>query len=148
MISILAALLIFGGAIDANAQLTIGKKSEGIERMATLQQMWAWLYKTENGYFYVCKTTNQFDDSMWLDLGRTKEDAVATVSALIETLDGAKSGDNIEIESLGEKYLLICEVVLGAKSWDVRALDTRESYAGSGPMAMSALKKALKELQK
>lgn len=145
--SIVAALLVFG-AVNASAQLSIGNKSEGPERIATLQQMWAWLYRTQEGYFFVCKTDNQFDDSIWLDLGPTKEEAAATVQSLIDALNEATKGERLEIESRGEKYMLLCETTMGIKYWTVHGLDTRTPYAGYGPMDPSALKKAMKELTK
>ena len=46
-----AALLV--GVFSASAQLSIGKKSEGIRQLATLQQMWSWLYLQEDHYYFV-----------------------------------------------------------------------------------------------
>ena len=146
VVIIVAALLL--GVLSASAQLTIGKKSEGLKQLATLQQMWAWLYLEEDHYYFVMKTDNEFDSWMRLDLGGTKEEAAETVQSLIAALEDAERGNSIEVESRGEKYLLICEVALGMKAWIVSAIDTRQSYAGSGPMNMSALRKALKYFEK
>lgn len=143
---IVAALL--AGVFSASAQLTIGQNTEGVQQLATLQSMWSWLYLQGDHYFFVTKTDNQFDDWMWLDLGGTKEEAKETVNSLIASLEEAGMGDYIQVESRGEKYVLICDVTLGMKSWDVRALDTRRSYAGSGPVSMTALRKALKYFDK
>ena len=144
---IIAAALIIG-ALSASAQLTIGKKSEGMKQLATLQQLWAWLYLQEGHYYFVMQTDNQFDNWMRLDLGETKEDAAETVRSLIAALQDAKRGESIEVESRGEKYILICEETLGMKAWMVRGVDTHESYAGSGPMGMPALRKALRYFEK
>ena len=143
---IAAALLV--GVFSASAQLTIGKKSEGVQQLATLQTMWTWLYLQGDHYLFVTKTDNQFDDWMWLDLGGTKEEAKETVNSLITALEEAERGNSIEVESRGEKYLLICDVSLGMKLWNIRAIETRRSYAGSGPMSMPALRKALKYFDK
>lgn len=143
---IAAALLV--GVFSASAQMTIGKKTEGVQQLATLQTMWSWLYLQGDHYFFVTKTDNQFDDWMWLDLGGTKEEAKETVGSLIAALDEAERGDYIDVESRGEKYVLICDIALGMRSWNVRAIDTRRSYAGSGPMSMPALRKALRYFDK
>ena len=141
-----AALLV--GVFSASAQLSIGKKSEGIRQLATLQQMWSWLYLQEDHYYFVTKTDNQFDDWMWLDLGGSKEEAKETVTSLIAALEEAEKGNSIDVESRGEKYLLICDVFLGMKSWNVHAIETRRSYAGTAPMNMPSLRKALKYFEK
>lgn len=146
--AVIIAAALLAGVFFASAQLTIGKKTEGMQQLATLQMMWSWLYLQGDHYFFVTKTDNEFDDWMLLDLGGTQEEAKETVRSLINALEEAGRGDYIQVESRGEKYVLICDVALGMKSWNVRAIDTRRSYAGSGPMSMPALRKALKYFDK
>ena len=110
--------------------------------------MWAWLYENDGHVYYVCKTDNQFDSWIWLDLGQNYEEAAQTTGALIDALEAASKGDTLEIDSRGEKYLLSCDILLGARIYYIHPIDTRNVYAGVGPMNMSALKKALKFLKK
>lgn len=146
--TILVALLIGAVSFNAQAQLTIGKKSEGAKQLVTVSQMWAWLYEADGHIFYVSKTTNRFDDLMWLDFGESYDEAAQTAQALLDALNDAKDGDLLDIESLGEKYFLSCDVTLGAKTWLIHASDTRRTYAGEGQMYSGALKKAIKFLTK
>ena len=142
---IIVALLAL--AMPARAQLTIGEKSEGPKQLAVLQQMWAWLYQLDGRIYFVCKTDNRFDPWMYLDLGTTKDEAAQTVRSLIGALEEAKRGDEIRVQSQGETFLLVYEEILGAKAWMIYPVQTEMVYAGSGPMNMSALRKAVKYLE-
>lgn len=139
-----AALLIGSAVFDASAQLKIGSTKEGGKRLAVLQMEWNWLYLLNDHYFFVTKTTNQFDDWIWLDLGETKDMAIETVNSLIELLNNSKKDEDTEIESLGKPYTLMCTSALGIKYFNVYSSDR----SGLGNIQMQSLKKALTFLQK
>lgn len=142
----IAALFIV--AVSASAQLAIGGKSEGSKRLTTLQMEWAWLYQSDGRYYYVSKTTNQFDDWMWLDLGETQEEATGTIQSLRDALVGSQKGDKIEITSEGQTFALDFDQVLGTRCFWIHARKTRRSYAGMGQMTEASLKKAYNYLTK
>lgn len=146
IITFLAAMLFV--AVSASAQLSIGGKSESPKRLTTLQMEWAWLYQSGGHYYYVSKTTNQFDDWMWLDLGETPEDAASTVLSLRDAMAGSKKGDKIEITSEGEVFALDFDQVLGTRLFNIHARETNRIYAGMGQMTEACLKKAYNFLTK
>lgn len=133
-------------AVSASAQLTIGDKAEGAQKLAVLQPEWAWLYRHDGHYFYVCRTDNRFDDWMWLDLGQTRDEAIGTLRSLRDTMAGCKRGETVRITSRGQAFTLVYGESLGARYFSV--FGPRGTYAGSGPMNESALKKAQNYLAK
>lgn len=141
---ILAAVILGAAAHDASAQLKIGGTTEGSKRLAVLSMEWNWLYLVNNHYLFVTKTTNQFDDWIWLDLGETKEAAAETIDSLIELLTASKKGQETQVESLGKSYTLMCASELGVKYFHVHSGER----AGTGTMTMQSLKKAATYLQK
>ena len=145
---ILAALLLGAATFSAQAQLSIGKKSDGAKQLTTLRPTFIWLYEADGHIFYVSKTDNQFDDWMWLDLGTSKEEAAQTVLDLSAALQDAEKGQSIEVESMGERYDLVATSMLGSKYFMVMARDTRKVYAGTGQIVESELRKAYKYLTK
>lgn len=146
IVTILAALLLL--SVSASAQLSIGGKSEGSKRLATLQAEWVWLYQSSGHYYYVSATTNQFDDPIWLDLGQTREEAAGTIQSLRDALADAKKGDQIEITSEGQTFALGCDVVLGTRCFWIHARKTRKTYAGMGQMTDASLRKGYNYLTK
>lgn len=136
ILAIIAALLL--GAFCASAQLNIGSTSDGVQKLATLSPEWNWLYYSGGHYMLVTKTTNQFDDWIWLDLGPTKEDVIKTLSDLVALLEGGKKGQQTVIESRGKEYTLIHGKALGVLLFNVSA----PSHAGLGNITIQALRKA------
>ena len=139
---ILAAVILGAAAHDAFAQLKIGGTTEGSKRLSVLSMEWNWLYLVKNHYFLVTKTTNQFDDWIWLDLGDTQEVAAETIGSLIELLETGEK--ETQIESLGKTYTLMYSSELGVKFFRVHSSER----AGLGNITMQALKKAATYLQK
>lgn len=143
-LAIIAALFLGAIVYDASAQLTIGSTTESSKRLAVLQMEWNWLYLVKDHYFFVTKTTNQFDEWIWLDLGDSKEVAAETVDSLIDLLASSQKDQETPIESLGKSYKLMSSSALGVKYFNVYSSER----AGLGNITMQALKKAATYLQK
>lgn len=47
----------------------------------------SWLTYAGDSYFYIAKTTNQFDDMVWLDLGSNKEECLQTLNFFLNLID-------------------------------------------------------------
>lgn len=91
----------------AHAQLNIEKMGEKPKEVATLTSMWNWLYTIEDCWFIVTKTTNQFDDRIWIMLGDTPEKAVESIDQLLTLLDEMSDDDIFEITTREKKTVRV-----------------------------------------
>lgn len=142
--AIIAALVMGAIVFSASAQLRIGAKSDGGKRLAVLQTQWCWLYELRGHYFFVSATDNQFDDWIWLDLGGSPAESVGTLDALLGVMEESKSGQTVEVESMGHKYTLTYGTSLGIPYFSIYSRER----AGLGVMSKAAIRKACDHLNK
>ena len=124
---------------QTNAQIKkIGTfKSETIKSL----RMGVVSLKVADGEYYISfKTTNQFDDSMILKLGETKESAIQSIQDIIDILDSLQGNETQYIDNgYGREFRLF--KVMGA------LYIAADGYAGNGNASKGELKKLLKSLQ-
>lgn len=96
-----------GMSVPAHAQLDIKKAGEKAKEVSTLTSMWNWLYTIGDNWYIVTKTTNQFDDRIWILLGDSAESALESVGQLQTLLDEMADDDVFKITSLDGKSVRI-----------------------------------------
>lgn len=90
----------------ADAQIVVKEKKTTPVKVATISAGWYDLYIYEGIYMLSLKSTNQFDDHFWLRLGN-REEAIVSLTTLIELCDTIKKDDFIEISNgLNKTYCL------------------------------------------
>lgn len=141
---ILMALLCLT-ALGANAQIQIQKTDKIVELTATVSQ-WNWLNKYGDQYLYSVKTDNRFDNFIFFSLGNTKEEAIASLQALIDAYETTSSDESLEVnEWKGDGMLLTPHNFgLGMTGYRVTGL----GYAGQGAMYLKGMQKAIDYLNK
>ena len=82
----------------ADAQIVVKEKKTTPVKVATISVGWYDLYIYEGIYMLSLKSTNQFDDHFWLRLGN-REEAIVSLTTLIELCDTIKKDDFIEISN-------------------------------------------------
>lgn len=143
LLSIIIALVTFAGMADA--QITIKKSDTGkAERMTTLSMYWSWIYRLDDAYFLVMKSSNQFDDSFWMNLGTNQEECMESVNALIDLAKTITDTDRYELgNGVGDTYDVTRYNDFGAKGLRFDG----ESHAGFGYIILANLNKAAKWIQ-
>lgn len=101
LIALIAALAFL--PTIAEAQISVTSKSNN-EKLLSIRMGFITL-NYDGSYYLGMQTTNQFDNHMILPLGKTKEEAIKTVQALIDITTTIAKGDCITIESVyGTKF--------------------------------------------
>lgn len=131
-------LLAFALAFQASAQITIKGKTE-TKLIATLATQWNWLYQIDDTYILCIKSDNQFDDSYDLILGKTRNECLESLSALMEFCT-LPVGETYEIENGGRTFSVGRHSLMGEKSMSIFG----SGHAGHGIVNLQALKKAVK----
>lgn len=123
----------------ANAQI---KKtgSYKAETIASSRMGFVNLKVDNKGYYLTIPTTNEFDDSMILKLGATKDAALQSLKDLIDVFDSLLKNEMQKIDNgFGEEFRLY----KNAGALYIHA----DGYAGMGNLSKSELKKFIKALQ-
>lgn len=143
IISILIALVTIAGVADA--QISINKSEvDKAKQVATLSMAWSWIYQDSDGYYLVMKSDNQFDDSYWLHIGKTKDECLESLASLSELFDMGET-ERFDIDNgIGESY----DVTLGRELGIKKLIFHGEGYAGSGFLLASNISKAEKWIEK
>ena len=145
IISIIVALVALTGI--ANAQLTIKKSDVGkAKQLTTLSMSWSWLYQSsDNDYYIVMKSDNQFDDDFWLRLGSNQEECVKSLLSLFDLADEIGDDDRYEIDNGREETFTITSYrPMGMKGLHFHG----DRHAGAAYILSSNIEKALKWTQK
>lgn len=144
IIPILLALVAFAGS--ANAQITIKKSDvDRPEQLTILSPMWSWLYKSNNAYYLVMKSDNQFDDWFWLRIGETKDECLESIESLQELCKTITDKDRFEIDNgKGKQFIVTQYKALGITGLHFDG----GGYAGFGYLLPANLAKAQKWIQK
>lgn len=144
ILSILIALVAFAGISDA--QITIKKSnSDKAKQVATITMSWSWIYQDNDAYFLVMKSDNQYDDSFWLHIGKTKDECVESINSLLELADTIGETDRFDIDNgAGEVFDVTQYKAMGMKGLNFHG----DGYAGRGYLTINNLNKALKWIQK
>ena len=115
--------------ISANAQLNVNATiKEEPQKVMTLQFMYSWLYKTDNGYSIWMVTDNKFDRRYnTIFLGETIENTMATLQDLKTIMEKEISFVEVKqydgdlalyyVSQLGVKQLWVKQVGNAGKSW-------------------------------
>lgn len=144
-ILILSALLLTMAA-PAHAQLNIRKTSDKPKQEATLTAQWNWLYTLDGRWYFVTKTTNQFDGNIWIELGDDGESALASINQLIDLAETIGEDEGFELtDKSGEDLRLTLYKAMG-KRYGFQVTGTK--YAGVGYIYLPSLKKAVQTIQK
>lgn len=129
--------------VSAYAQLDVKKVDDyKSEKIMTFNPEWAWLYENSDGYYLAAKSQNQFDSWVWLFLGDDKESALLTLQDLQAIIKDQK--EYVHVNSKGKNIILSYTTFLGSKQIWMK-MDGNCDYA---PVTLSALKKAVKYLEK
>lgn len=144
ILSIIIALVTFAGIADA--QISIKKSDyDRVKQVATLSMYWSWIYQNSDGYYLVINSNNQFDDSFWLLIGKTKNECLESLSSLQELFDTMEETDCIYIDNgLGESFDVSMTKSLGFKQMIFHG----EGYAGTGFLYVANINKAIKWIEK
>lgn len=148
ILTILAALIVGAATFHASAQLTINGAGEGVQQLATISPMCVWLNEHDGTVFLTVKSSNRYDPFFWLDLGPDYEVAIETLQSLEDALKNAKRGDYLHIESRGDRYVLTKDVALGSQMWRISAVETRNTYAGTGMLELVVIENGIRALGK
>lgn len=144
IISVLVILAAFAGI--ATAQISIKKSDVGkAKQMATLTMSWSWIYQADDCYFLVMQSDNQFDDSYWLKIGKSKDECLESLNALREMIDNIGDSDRYDVDNgEGETFSVTLTKDLGIKKLTFRG----KYYAGAGYLLASNITKAIKWIEK
>lgn len=120
---------------DAQIKKTGTYKSETISsaRMGIVS------LRHDKSYYLAIRTTNQFDDAMILELGKTKESAIQSLSDLLDILENLQGKETQYIDNgYGKQFRLHKEL----NALHIHA----DGYAGVGGITKAELKKFIKAL--
>ena len=145
IVTLIAAMLL-AASFSAQAQLKITGEGEAPQKVATLNPSTHWIYLVGEHYVIYATSPHRFDPYFVLDLGTDKETARQTAKELLEALTAAKNGDQLHVESMGDKLLLTKDTMMGHR-WMISTVDTRQVYAGVAMVDAAMLRKAVKVLQ-
>lgn len=133
-------------SIDSRAQISISKKGE-TKKLVTLMPMAMnyWLYEINGEYLLTFKSSNQFDEDFWINLGNNKESVLKSLNDLSGLVDTIEKEDSFEIK---DRFGVVLSVrlltALGARS----LMFTSEGRAGSGELPKMIITKAISWVDK
>lgn len=125
----------------ANAQI-VKKSGTKIQTILETRMGHMGLYLSNGVYLFSMGTTNQFDDSMLINLGDDLESASQTMQDLIDLVDEMQKNEIVSIDNGLGKEISISKV---GKSGLIFIAD---GYAGTANTSKGELQKFLKALQK
>jgi len=144
IIAILIALVAFVHAADAQISIKKSDVSKP-QQVTTLSMSWSWIYQADDAYYIVMKSDNQFDDHYWMKIGATKEECLASVSALQEMMDTMGDSDRYDVDNgEGTSFSVTIARELGVK----KLVFHSNQHAGAGFLLSSNLTKAAKWIEK
>ena len=143
ILTILISLMVFAWVADA--QISIKKSDiDNPEQVATLSPAWSWLYKMNDAYFVVMKSSNQFDDWYWLKIGKTKEECLESLTSLQDLCKTITETDRFEIDNgLGQTFSVTQYKMMGVGGIQFKD----QSHAGFGYLIPGNFNKAIKWIQ-
>lgn len=129
-------------SLSSFAQITVSKAKTGAPKQeAVIAMSWTWIYSHDGAYFLVMKTSNQFDNWMWLKMGATKDECVESAKALLELINTISDTDVFNIESgRGETFRVREYKELGVPGLSFNA----SGYAGLGRIMKPHITKTIK----
>lgn len=133
-------------ALGSSAQIHISKSDvdKPIE-LTTLSLSWSWLYQSGDFYYMVMKSDNQFDDYYWMNLGKTKDACIVSLTSLLDLTDTIEESDRYDIDNgVGDVFNVTLYSALGMRGLRFHG----EGYAGTAYILQSNLKKAIKWIRK
>lgn len=132
-------------AAPAHAQLNIRKASDKPKEEAVLALHWNWLYSQDGAWYITAKTSNQFDDWIWISLGSDGNSAIESVQQLIDLVDTLGDDERVNIDDrYGKIVLLSLYSVAGKRMGFKMAADGK---AGISYLTTAALKKAVQHIR-
>lgn len=143
---LLIIALVLCMAAPAHAQLNIRKAGDKYKQVATLTSMWNWLYTREGSWYFVTRTTNEFDDHIFIPLGDSPEGALESVQQLSGIIEEMGEEEGFEIpDVLGKPLRLTLYKSLGKRYGLAVSAPGR---SGTGYIYTPSLKKVVAEIKK
>ncbi len=124
------------------AQLNVVGEFNDNKKICTIRTSYSYLYQTKDGYEFVSKTTNRYDNRFYLFLGEDIESAIQTSQDLIDLLDNEEF-ENAIITNKDENCTIGKVKMLGQPYY----LLTDSKHAGSCNLTKGELKKIIDKLQ-
>jgi len=133
----LAALLM---AFSASGQVQITKNEHPLQKVSGLTQVSALMLR-DSTYYLMFITDNRYDDAIFISLGEGKEEALESLAALDEMMEGVAKDETFYLADIDGEQFLVSRIAMTKY-----ARLTSSTRAGHATLHRVALKRAVQAL--